>query len=260
MRHVVYFSGGIASYCAAKRVIEANPLAEVALLFCDTLTEDEDLYRFLDDAEAMLCDSPLRQLVRLTEGRDVWQLFKDRRMIGNTRHDLCSETLKRNLADRYLREHFESHDTRCHVGMDWTEVNRFERMAARKLPWVFEAPLQEHPALTKESMLDIVKADGIRPPRLYEMGFPHNNCGGFCVKAGQAHFAHLLRTLPARYAYHEQKEQEMRDYLGKDVAILRDRRGGTTKPLTLRMLRERVLADDGQLDMFDWGGCGCFAS
>ena len=90
------------------------------------------------------------------------------------------------------------------------------------------------------------------------MGFPHNNCGGFCVKAGQAHFKHLLEQMPERYAYHENKEQELRSYLDKDVAILRDRRGGTTKPLTLKDLRLR-LVNDGEVDPYDWGGCGCFS-
>ncbi len=66
--------------------------------------------------------------------------------------------------------------------------------------------------------------EGIAPPRLYAMGFPHNNCGGFCVKAGQAHFALLLRTMPERYAYHEAKENELRAELGWRQTILRDAR------------------------------------
>ncbi len=31
---------------------------------------------------------------------------------------------------------------------------------------------------------DFAKNFGIEPPRLYKMGFKHNNCGGACVKAG----------------------------------------------------------------------------
>ncbi len=46
--HVVMFSGGAGSWAAAKR-IAARPLT---LLFADTLIEDGDLYRFLDDAAA----------------------------------------------------------------------------------------------------------------------------------------------------------------------------------------------------------------
>jgi hypothetical protein len=90
------------------------------------------------------------------------------------------------------------------------------------------------------------------------MGFSHNNCGGFCVKAGLGHFENLLRAMPERYAYHEAKEQEFREMMGRDdIAILRDRRGGTMRPMTLRVFRERLQAQTMIADKFDIGGCGC---
>lgn len=79
-----------------------------------------------------------------------------------------------------------------------------------------------------------------------------------CCRVGRTHFAHLLNVLPDRYAEHEAAEQSLRDYLGKDVSILRDRAGGDTAPLTLRALREQIEAG-GVQDEFEWGGCGCFA-
>jgi hypothetical protein len=94
---------------------------------------------------------------------------------------------------------------------------------------------------------------------LYAAGFPHNNCGGFCVRAGQAQFRQLLQIMPSRYAYHEAQEAKLRDHLGKDVAILRDRRGGTTKPMTMQEFRERIEAEEAPASEDDgWGGCGCF--
>jgi len=113
----------------------------------------------------------------------------------------------------------------------------------------------EAPLWDKCQMLDELRKVGIAPPLLYGLGFPHNNCGGFCIKAGQAHFAHLLRVLPERFAFHEAQEQSLRQTLG-DVAILRDRRGGKVMPLTLRQLRERIAAGE-EFDRYEWGGCGC---
>jgi hypothetical protein len=46
--------------------------------------------------------------------------------------------------------------------------------------------------------------------------------------------------------------------LGKDVAILRDRRGGQSRPLTLRAFRERLESDPKLFDADDEGACGCF--
>lgn len=47
------------------------------------------------------------------------------------------------------------------------------------------AGVSEAPYLSKVDMLEVLKADGIEPPRLYAMGFAHNNCGGFCCRAGR---------------------------------------------------------------------------
>ena len=50
-------------------------------------------------------------------------------------------------------------------------------------------------------------------PRLYKEGFKHNNCGGFCVKAGMGQFAHLYKVNPRRYLEYENKEQEFREFI-----------------------------------------------
>lgn len=99
------------------------------------------------------------------------------------------------------------------------------------------------------------QAEGIQPPRLYAMGFAHNNCGGKCCKAGQGQWALLLRTLPESYAEAEREEEALRGLLG-NVSMLTDRTGdGLKKPLAA--LRERIEAG-GQVDIFAIGGCGCF--
>jgi hypothetical protein len=228
MKRVVMFSGGIGSWAAAKRVAERHGTGDLTLLFSDTLTEDPDLYRFLGEAAAGIGG----ELVRLCDGRDIWQVFRDERFLGNHRIDPCSKLLKRLPADRWLAEHCDPADTVVYVGIDWTESQR--------------------------QMLDSLRAQGIEPPRLYALGFAHNNCGGGCVKAGIGHFAHLLKVLPDVYATWERNEQELRETLGGKAAILTDRRGGERHPMTLRDLRKRIQGG-GQVDMFEIGGCGCFS-
>lgn len=252
-QHVVNLSGGLNSWLTAVRVKEAHGTDGLTLLFADTLIEDEDLYRFLDDVAAHV-GVPI---TRIADGRTPWDVFRDVRMMGNSRLDPCSRMLKRELLNRWHEEHCDPGETTIYVGISWDESHRLDAIRARLAPWRIEAPLCEAPYITKPQILAECREAGIRPPRLYELGFPHNNCGGFCVKAGQAQFATLLRQMPGRYAFHEEKEEEFRSYLGRDdVAIMRDRRGGETKPLTMREFRERIEAGQ-QCDMFDWGGCGC---
>ena len=252
-KHVVLFSGGAASWAAARRVVERHGREDVTLLFTDTMTEDEDLYRFLDDASRDL-GVPV---TRLADGRDIWQVFKDERFLGNTRADPCSRILKRDLSRAWIEANYNPATTTIYLGMDWTETHRLDRARLAWHPWTVEGPMTERPYRTKDEILADLRAAGITPPRLYDLGFAHNNCGGGCVKAGQSHFAHLLRAFPVRYAEWEAGEESVRQHIGADVSILRDRTDGGTAPLTLRALRERLEAG-ATLPMFDLGGCGCF--
>lgn len=251
MKHVVSFSGGVCSFWAAARVVERHGRDAVTLLFADTRMEDEDLYRFIDEASKYLGVA----LTTIADGRTPWEVFRDERMMGNSRVDLCSRILKRERLDRWHRQNCLEMDTTLYVGIDWTEEHRLHRLRARKPQWKIEAPMCDAPFWDKCHMMEELTKIGIAPPRLYGMGFPHNNCGGFCIKAGQAHFAHLLRVMPERFAFHEKQEQAMRDTLG-DVSVMKDRRGGKATPLTMRQLRERVEAGEA-FDRHEWGGCGC---
>ena len=250
MRHVVMFSGGIGSWAAAARVIERHGQL-VTLLFADTAMEDADLYRFLDD-----CERDLKvPITRIADGRDIWAVFRDVRFLGNSRADPCSRVLKREPMRRWLEDNCDPADTTVYLGYEWTEPHRIERAAGFWAPWHVEAPMTEKPYLTKREMLAWAESRGLRPPRLYGLGFAHNNCGGGCVKAGIGQFVQLHAALPAVYAEWERNEEALRAELG-DASILRDRTGGNTTPLTLADLRARIEAG-ASLPLWDVGGCAC---
>lgn len=250
VRHLVMFSGGVCSWATAKRVVERHGTDGVVLLFADTNMEDEDLYRFIDQA----AENVGAPLVKIADGRTPWEVMEDERLLGNSRYDPCSKHLKRILLDRWQKKNCDKAETTLHFGLDWTEHERLTRLRARKVPWKVEGYMTEPPYLEKPKMIEWLKSEGITPPRLYGMGFNHNNCGGFCIKSGQAQFALLLRTMPERYKFHEEKEERLRSILGWKQTILRDR--GGKSPLSLKQFRERIEAQ-GTFDAYDWGGCGC---
>jgi 3'-phosphoadenosine 5'-phosphosulfate sulfotransferase (PAPS reductase)/FAD synthetase len=251
---VVMFSGGVGSWAAAKRVAERHGTDGLVLLFADTLIEDADTYRFMREAAANVGG----QLIEIREGRTPWEVFRDRRFLGNARVDPCSHHLKREPCDRWLAENCDPANTVVYVGIDWSEEHRYTRLRDLRAAggWSYVAPLGDPPYLTKDDMHDWAKREGLAKQRLYVLGMPHANCGGGCVKMGQGGFARLLKADPCRFAEWEENEETLRAQLG-DVSILRDRRGGTTTPLTLRALRQRIERDE-PVDMFDIGGCGCF--
>jgi hypothetical protein len=255
MKYIVNTSGGLTSFEAARRTIAQHGKENTVAIFADTRMEDEDLYRFLDDQERYFGIT----IHRIADGRTPWQVMKDERMITMQSMAPCSRILKHDLIDNWIAQQFSPDECTRVFGMDWTELHRVERLAHTLAPSPIWFPLCEPPFVDKCWIAQDLERIGMKVPRLYELGFSHNNCSAMCVKAGQAHWAHLWRTLPERYLDAEQKEQEIREYLGKDISILKDRRGGRTRPLTLRAFRRR-LESGKPYDKNAWGGCGCFVS
>jgi len=253
MKHVVLYSGGLGSYFTAKRLIESGVVkSDIILLFTDTKIEDEDLYRFLEESTQKL-GIPL---TNYSDGRDIWQVFKDTRFLANSLRDNCSRVLKRGMSRKFIKQ-FKPDEVIIYLGFDWTEMHRFEKAQKAWLPYTIKSPLCETPYIDKEDMKKMIVGDGIELPRLYKMGFAHNNCGGGCVKAGIGHFAKLFDEFPERFALWEKQEQEIRGYLGKDVTILRRTKNGVKSRFSLKQLREEreVLSN---AELCDIGGCGCF--
>lgn len=256
------FSGGIGSWATAKIVAQRFGTQDLILLFSDVkgfsdsphIGEDEDTYRFIDEAAKNVGG----ELVILRDGRDIWQVFKDERFLGNSRLASCSKVLKQRPARKWLDENCSPENAVIYVGIDWSESHRLPKIVKNYLPYIAEAPLTEPPYYDKQELIDWARREGLKTPRLYDMGFAHNNCGGGCVRAGQGQFKKLLEVMPERFATWESKEQEIRDHLGKDVTILTEVVNGVKKNLPLIELRKRAEANPTLIDSLDLGGCGCF--
>ena len=99
---------------------------------------------------------------------------------------------------------------------------------------------------------------GIKPPRLYEMGFPHNNCGGRCVRQGIKEWIRLKRTMPERFEEVKQWEQAQRNKGGPRASrsIAKRSINNEVRAYTLAELESEK--DTGQIEMFPGDSFGCF--
>ena len=151
----------------------------------------------------------------------------------------------RNIANRIERCSDEGRFVRVVLGMDIIEdCDRLHRAEAYWKPFINWFPLAELPIKNKSQIIDELRSMQIREPRLYTAGFAHNNCGGFCVKAGIGQMVHLYKTMPERYLYHEKKELDFQKFIGAEVSILSQTVNGEKKLLTLHSLRKRVEAGE----------------
>lgn len=299
MKHLVFFSGGSASWYVANRVKQQYGKDTLHLLFTDTLIEDNDLYRFIIETAANLFDNSSERVAQLisraselplvhtdmqarkealeqlrldtveelpqfhwlSEQRDVWDVFHETRFLGNSRIAPCSAQLKQRMAKRFVKPNFNPEETTLYLGIDWTEEHRTGAPRKNWAPFPVEFPLVDDEPFNKIDIMRELDLQGIEPPRLYALGFAHNNCGGFCVRAGQGHFANLLEKNRELYLYHERREREFIEWIGAEVAILKRVKKGVPSPLALRQLREELDAKQTeQVDFMDLGGCGCFVT
>ena len=254
MKAVVMFSGGKGSWAAAKRAVDRYGTENVVLLFADTTVEDADTYRFLKDAAHNIGS----ELVVVADGRDPFTVFKDNRWLGNSRLAHCSTELKVKPCREWLDANAPG-DTVLVVGIDWTEIHRLPAIQRGWAPRPVWAPMTEDPLMDGHQVLEWLNDEGLEPPLAYKEGFPHANCmAQGCVKGGQAYWRNIYTRRPAVFAATEQKEKNLRDYLGTDVSMLKEIRSGVPGVLPLSELRRRIESEPTLLDSNEWGGCGCF--
>lgn len=256
MKHIVSYSGGIGSAITAKMLVEKYGKENVILLFADTNMEDEDLYRFNEDIKKLLgCE-----FIRIADGRDVWQVFEDVKFIGNSRIDPCSNILKRQLIKKYLKNNFDPEKCFIYVGIDCTEEHRLVRVVEGNKPFRYRSILiEEDIFIDQPYKIKWCKENNIEIPRMYIMGFPHNNCGGFCVKTGIANFKLLYEKFPERYRWHEERERQAMQRNPNLRPFLSRIENGQKRYMTMKEVREELLFTKSlELeDFFDFGGCGC---
>lgn len=278
-KHIISFSGGMGSFAEAVSCVEKYGKEKVLLLFADTLMEDEDLYRFLDETVSFLgCE-----FERICYGKTPWELFEAKRFVGGSKKDLCSEELKRNFIKNWLIKEFgywkqencldyigNIQTNSCgvpitkgvlyinaevHLGIDYTEEHRIRETKERVKPWIYRSTLVEDGRFIPK---DFSLRFGIEPPRLYKMGFSHNNCGGFCVKAGLGHFKNLYEKLPERYKEHEETEIRLKTTLNTKPFLKKRISGQPVRYITMKEYREEFLEKGkAEEDKFDIGGCAC---
>lgn len=246
-------SGGMGSGVSAL-ILHASGVP-FRMLFADVGQEDEDVHRFNADIARVTG----REIITISTGETPWDVFERRKFIGNSRVAHCSPLLKTKPIMDWLDENTGPEEPLV-LGMDMSEQDRIDRAiktwAPRPVVSVLTAFKVWRPQ--QDSWLERY---GITKPRLYGMGFSHNNCGGACVKAGLAQWKNVLEKMPDRYREHEERMETAMANIGSTARpFLRKSINKQDHYLTLRQFREMVERDTITVDPVDdgEGACGCF--
>lgn len=255
MQHIVFFSSGITAWATARRVAATHGTRNLVLLFADTGVEDPDNYRFLHEAAANI-GAPLA----IVSHGNLFDLWTQKRAIPNNRMAFCSRILKQKPCRQWVASHCDPAHCCLYVGIDWTEIHRIPAIAQGWAPYPTQFPMTDPPYLDKTDTLALARAEGLEPPRLYQLGLPHANCGGACVRAGHGAWRQVLRDLPGVFARWEAEEARIQALTGKTCTILKRSTRGRSQPYSLRELREGVERQPALFDQSDLGpACSCFS-
>lgn len=197
-KNIVLLSGGVTSFHVG--IWALKNLQDPIFYFNDVKWEDDDLYRFNREIQDFLD----KKIIVDSDGRDPEQVFYDNKMLGSNRTPICSKVLKAEMLQRFVNP-----GDNIYMGIGENEIHR----AARITPIYAKLGVKTHFPLidmkcSKKDSFDIVRKTKIEIPRLYKLGFDHNNCGGGCVRAGKAAWKNCLERCPHVYEERERVEKE----------------------------------------------------
>jgi len=246
----VNVSGGCASSVVWKRCVEWYGMDSVVPVFADTSYEHADLYRFLDDCEKHI-GQPLE---RLKDGRDIWDVFDQAGIMRITSAGgACKASVE--LKQYPLAKHLE--ESGCDaiaVGIEFLEPERISAFQDRVPGREVLFPLTVRPLLSECEIIEEVRSWGVKPPTIYDDGYTHNNCGGFCILAGLGQWAANRKRDPQAFEYAAKRERQFTKETG--FTVLRDQSGGEVRPYTLDELARDQ--DSGREFPKDWkSNCNC---
>jgi hypothetical protein len=125
-KHVVMFSTGAGSAYLAKYVIDKYGKENTILLMTDTLWEDEDNYRFMQDVTDYL-NMPM---TFQNDGRNPEEIFKEQLYFGNFGTAPCSKILKMKQTFEYVQNLIENGILPIlYFGIGYEEAQRAPRIA-----------------------------------------------------------------------------------------------------------------------------------
>jgi len=191
---VAWFSAGVSSAVATKLMIEQ--VDKIIYQHIDDM--EEDTMRFVRDCEAWFGKPIEIRQSRYKSVENAWAASGWRMPHNPSGHAPCTNYLKRRDRMEWEAEYRFFNTFRYVWGMDPGEEARAERLRVNMREDEHFFPLIER-GLTKANAHGILREAGIRRPRMYDLGFPNNNCVG-CVKGGKGYWNLIRRQFPDVFA------------------------------------------------------------
>jgi hypothetical protein len=188
MLTVSWFSSGVSSAVATKLFIDRID----KIFYIHINDQHEDTLRFVSDCEAWFG----KEITVLypSQYRAVDSVCRATRYVNGPRGAPCTRILKKRVRKEF--ERLQAERLTYVWGMDCSnrEKARADGLISSMPEFAHTFPLIER-GITKEAAHKILKASGISRPKMYELGYPNNNCVG-CVKGGMGYWNKIRKDFP----------------------------------------------------------------
>ena len=197
---ISWFSAGVSSAVATWLTRDALD----KIIYCHIDDQEADTMRFVKDCEEWfgkpveILQSPLKS---------VRNACMFRAHVNGVRGASCTRMLKRELRATWEAENMFFNRFAYVWGMDSTERDRADSLIEAMPEHAHHFPLIER-GINKPTAHGILSKAGIRRPRMYDLGYPNNNCRG-CVKGGKGYWNKVRVDFPGVFGDRATMEREI---------------------------------------------------
>lgn len=236
---IAWWSAGVTSAVACKLAIDAFGSENVIPVYFKIDSAHPDNDRFQKECEDWY-GLPI-QVRRSNDYKDQFEVIQKTRYINGPAGARCTSELKKKVRFSVEKEVSYKHQV---FGFEYTkkEINRAVRFLEQYPTAAAIFPLIEH-KMTKPECLFFLEKSGIKRPKMYELGYPNNNCIG-CVKGGAGYWNKIRKDFPEHFEKMAQLEEEI------GATCLKDKNG----KIPLRTLDP----DKGRQQKIIMPDCGSF--
>ena len=182
---IAWFSAGVSSAVAIKLDIDNID----KIIYIDIDDQHPDSIRFVLDCERWF-GKPID--IWKSELGSVERALLASGYVNSPYGSPCTVKLKKRLRKQWEKEHPE---VASYVwGMDLSEKDRADRLKEAMPEYEHIFPLIEQNIGKKEAHQRLL-ASGIKRPKMYDLGYPNNNCIG-CVKGGKGYWNKIKQDFP----------------------------------------------------------------
>lgn len=193
MKYVAWWSAGVTSAVACKLALDAYGKDNVDIIYFKINSAHPDNDRFKKECEEWYGKEIITR--QSSKYKDQFDVIEATKWINGPSGARCTLELKKQLRYQIQSEHDYAGQV---FGFEYNkkEINRALRfMEQYDVNPIF--PLIEK-MMDKPACLFYLEQQGIKKPKMYELGFPNNNCIG-CVKGGAGYWNLVRKEFPEEF-------------------------------------------------------------